>query len=117
MENYIIEFYCKEDGTEPAKDFMESLDAKMVAKILRVVDLLEKNGPMLRMPHSEYLQDGIFEIRAKQGTDITRVLYFFTSGKKIILSNGFVKKTDKTPLKEIERAKLFRADYERRHGR
>ena len=44
-------------------------------------------------------------------TDISRVLYFFVVGRRVILTNGFVKKTMKTPLCEIERAKRYRADF------
>ena len=47
----------------------------------------------IMMPSVEYLDDGIFELRCKQGSNITRVLYFFYIGKKIIATNGFVKKT------------------------
>lgn len=115
MREYIIEFYGKEDGTEPAREFIEGLDAKMIAKILKITELLEKNGPLVRMPYSEYLRDGIFEIRAKQGSDIVRVLYFFVTGSKIILTNGFVKKTQKTPGVEIDRAIKYKSDYERRN--
>lgn len=63
------------------------------------------------MPYSEELQDGIFELRAKVGSDISRVLYFFMVGRKIILTNGFIKKTQKTPKSEIEKAKRYRDDY------
>ena len=63
------------------------------------------------MPYSEELEDGIFELRAKVGSDISRVLYFFVVGRKIILTNGFIKKTQKTPKSEIELAKKYRADY------
>lgn len=69
-------------------------------------------GNELREPYSKSLSDGIFEIRAIQGNNIARVLYFFVVGKKIILTNGFVKKTQKTPDGEIELAKKYRADYE-----
>ena len=82
MEEYIVEFYCKENGEEPARIFIENLEAKMIAKILRVIEMLEKNGPFVRMPYSEYLKNGIFEIRTKQGTNIARVLYFFRLGRK-----------------------------------
>lgn len=58
---------------------------------------------MLREPFSKPLGEGIFEVRAKQETDISRVLYFFVVGKKVILTNGFVKKTQKTPPREIEK--------------
>ncbi len=46
-------------------------------------------------------EDGIFELRAQQGSDITRVLYFFQIGNKAYLTNGFTKKTQKTPPSEI----------------
>ncbi len=45
------------------------------------------------------------------GSDISRVLYFFVVGRKIILTSGFVKKTQKTPPGEIDRAKRYRADH------
>ncbi len=65
----------------------------------------------MRKPYSEELDEGIFELRAKVGSDITRVLYFFDEGKIVILTNGFVKKTQKTPPTEIYLAKEYRADY------
>ena len=83
----------------------------MLAKTLRTIDLLEMNGPLLREPYSKPLENGIFELRTKQGSDITRVLYFFVVNKKIILTNGFVKKTQKTPDSEIMLAKKYRKDY------
>ena len=66
---------------------------------------------MLREPYSKHIEDGIFELRAKIGTDISRVMYFFYSGKKIIITNGFIKKSQKTPRKEIMKAKAYREDY------
>lgn len=82
MQEYEIEFYDKADGSEPAKEFILSLDKKMQAKVLRTVALLREEGPFLREPYSKALDDGIFEIRTKFGSDITRVLYFFVVGKK-----------------------------------
>ena len=116
IEQYEIEFYEKSNGEAPAEDFIQELDEKMQAKIFRILDMLEVNGPQVRMPHSEYLIDGIFEIRAKQGSDITRILYFFAIGKRIILTNGFTKKSQKTPKREIDVAKKYRTDYERRYN-
>ena len=86
----------------------------MLAKTLRIIDLLEMNGPLLREPYSKPLENGIFELRTKQGSDITRVLYFFFVGKKAVLTNGFIKKSQKTPKAEKELAKKYKADYERR---
>ena len=104
-------FYDKQDGTEPAREFMDSLDIKMRAKMVWTINYLESAGECIREPYSKHLDDGIFELRAQVGTDITRVLYYFIIGKKAILTHGFYKKTDKTPPAEIERAKSYRSDY------
>lgn len=106
-----VEYYEKEAGTFPAEEFILSLDTKMQAKMFRELELLETFGNELREPHSKPLGDGIYEIRAKVASDITRVLYFFVVNKKIILTNGFVKKTQKTPDNEIALAKKYRKDY------
>ena len=114
MEQYEIVFYTKEDGTQPAREFMDGLSLKMRARVLKIIAMIREYGGFIRMPYSEYLQDGIFQIRAQQEGNIARVLYFFWDGKKVILTNGFTKKTRKTPSAEIERAKRYKADYERR---
>ena len=106
-----IEFYSSEDGREPVAEFLDSLDSKMSAKLVGLMEILEEKGTELRMPYSEHLEDGIFEIRAKVGSDISRVLYFFVIGHRIILTNGFIKKTQKTPKGEIEKAKQYRKEY------
>lgn len=62
------------------------------------------------------MDDGIFEIRCQVGNNITRVLYFFYYEGKIILTNGFVKKTQKTPPNEIRLAKERRENYKKRMG-
>ena len=111
MQAFKVLFYSKDDGTEPAKDFILGLDKKMRAKILLSVDLLAENGYLLREPYSKPLGDGIFELRAKVASDISRVLYFFFVGRKVILTNGFIKKANKTPVSEIEIAKKYRAEF------
>ena len=114
MKNFEVEYYKKADGTFPAEEFILSQDKKMRAKLFRLLELLEIKGNELREPYSKSLGDGIYEIRAKQGSDISRVLYFFVIEKKVILTNGFVKKTQKTPKSEIETAKKYRLDYKAR---
>ena len=111
-----VEYYEKSDGTYPVEEFILSQDIKMQTKLFRLLELLELKGNELREPYSKSLSDGIFEIRAIQGNNITRVLYFFVVDKKIILTNGFVKKTQKTPENEIVLAKKYRKDYELRKG-
>ncbi len=104
-------FYDKEDGTAPAQEFILSLNNKLKAKMLRTITILANNGTGLREPYSKHLDDGIFELRAKVGSDISRVLFFFFVGHRAILTNGFTKKTQKTPVAEIEKAKHYRAEY------
>ena len=111
MQEFEVLFYDAADGTEPAKKFILGLDTKMRAKVLRTVQILADNGPDLREPYSKPIGDGIFELRAKVGSDISRVLYFFFVGKKVILTNGFIKKTQKTPKAEIELAKRYRTEF------
>ena len=106
-----VNFYYKADGSCPVRDFLDTLDDKMLAKLLGAISLLETNGTQLREPYSKSLGDGIFELRAKQSSNITRILYFFVVGHQIILTNGFVKKTQKTPPEEIALAQKYRADY------
>lgn len=114
MDKFEVEFYTKDNGEKPAKDFILGLDVKMRAKVLGIIHVLEEKGNQLREPYSKHLEDGIFEIRGKVGTDITRVLYFFYYGGRIVLTNGFVKKTQKAPKQEIELAKMYRKDFLRR---
>lgn len=111
MAGYIVEFFEDDKGKRPVEEFLNTLDVKMRAKAVRILEILQMNGPGLREPYSKHLEDGIFEIRARAGSNITRVLYFFYFDGKIILTNGFVKKTQKTPAKELKLAKKRRNQY------
>lgn len=116
MDKFSVEYYIKSDGSCPTQEFMDSLDRKMRAKLLRLQLLLEQNGNTLTEPYSKHLEDGIFELRAQQGNNIARVLYFFMIGQKIIITNGFIKKTQKTPKRDLQMAKKYRADYIKKAG-
>ena len=116
MARFEAEFYETENGEQPAREFLLSLAKKMRAKMMMIIGVLQDNGNELREPYSKHLSEGIFELRAKVGSDISRVLYFFYIDQHIILTNGFVKKTQKTPQQEIEKAKKYRADYLRRRN-
>lgn len=116
MSQFKVIFFEKDDGTCPAEDYILSLPQKMKTRIYKIIALLEEYGNHARMPYSESLQDGIFQLRAQQEGNISRVLYFFTVGKRIVLTNGFTKKTPRTPPEEIELAKKYRADYEKREA-
>lgn len=116
MQDFEIKFYKKEDGSCPTIEYLNELENKLRSKVLRGMQLLENNGNELREPYSKHLGDGIFELRTKQGSDIARVLYFFIIGRKIVITHGFTKITQKTPRREIEMARKYRKDYLKREG-
>ncbi len=114
MNEFRVEFYTTASGHEPAREFLDTLEPKMRAKMFRTIGMLAKNGNDLREPYSVKLDKHIFELRAKIGSNISRVLYFFIVGQRVILTHGFVKKTQKTPPREIERANKYYQEYMQR---
>lgn len=117
MSKFEAEFYEKENGEIPVEEFILSLNVKMRAKVVGIIGILQEYGNQMREPYSKHLEDGIFEIRAIVGNDISRVLYFFYHGGIIVLTNGFIKKSQKTPKTEIKKAKGYRKDYLERHNK
>lgn len=110
-----VDFYTLPSGQKPVQQFLDSLPAKMRTKALYSLAILEEFGGTLREPHSKSLGDGLFELRVKFAGDISRIFYFFVVDNRIILTNGFIKKTAKTPKAELELARKYKLDYERRH--
>ena len=111
MADFKLIAYEKENGEVPVEEFLDSVTPKMRAKIYGLMGILQEKGNMLREPYSKHLEEGIFELRCKFGSDITRVLYFFYYEGKIIMTNGFVKKTQKISKEEIQIAKDRRIDF------
>ena len=109
-----VDFYRLPNGESPVEAFLDSLDIKMRNKALYCLSILEEFGNQLKEPYSKPVGDGIFELRVSFANDITRIFYFFWVGRRIILTNGFIKKTQKTPRNMIELAKSYKKDYENR---
>lgn len=80
--------------------FIQSLEKSTTAKVLRTIDLLESFGSKLGMPHSKKVAERLFELRVR-GNQEVRIFYSFHKNSAVLLS-GFLKKSDKTPRKEIE---------------
>lgn len=89
---YSVEYYKKQNGEVPCREFIESLSLKMKVKAMRSIELLEQYGMELREPYSKYIEEGIFELRIRFSSDIVKAFYFFVKEEKIILTSGFVKK-------------------------
>lgn len=94
-------------------DFFREQKQKVKDKIIWTFDLIEElqRVPETYLKHLENT-DGLFEIRVQQGSDIFRIFCFFDQGQLVVLANGFQKKTQKTPKKEIEKALKIKEDYE-----
>ena len=112
---YEMVFYERANGEVPAQEFLDSLPIKLREKTLRSLALLQELGPQLRGEEAEYIRDGLFELRTQFGSDITRIIYFFFVGRKIVVTSGFIKKSQKTPRREIERALRCKRDWEEAH--
>ena len=59
----------------------------------------------------KFIEEGLYELRIEYQSNIYRIFFCFDEGRIVILFNGFQKKTEKTPKKEIEKAKIFRKEY------
>jgi len=99
-KEYFTEFFIKQ--REKVQD--------KITWTLGLIEQLEK-VPETYLKHIENTE-GLYEIRVKQGSDIFRIFCFFDKGKLIILANGFQKKTQKTPNKEIDKALKIKQEYE-----
>lgn len=116
---YEIEFYETEDGKCPIWDFLEALrlkaptnkDARIQHKQASLyIELLQQNGTHMNAEITKHLDDGIWELRPGNN----RVFYFFYQNDTYVLLHQFRKKSQKTPKREIEKAKTERNDYLRR---
>lgn len=95
------------------EDFFVKQRDKVRDKIIWTLELIEQleRVPETYLKHLENT-DGLYEIRVQQGSDIYRIFCFFDQGKLIVLANGFQKKTQKTPKKQIEKALKIKKEYE-----
>jgi phage-related protein len=111
MSDWSVEFYLDSDGDSPILDWYESLDEKTKAKLIWIFQLLETNGIDVGMPYIKPLGDKLYEVRAEVNRNAFRVIYFLYTGRRFVLLHGFQKKTQKTPEKELERAKKYLEDF------
>ena len=81
------------------------LPAGFVARFLRYAERMEIYGPDLGMPHTRAMGGGLFELRLKAAEGIARVFYCTLVGRRIVMLHQFIKKSEKTPRKELEIAK------------
>ncbi len=107
-----VNFYQTESGKYPAKEFLDSLTGKQTKKITWVLELFEDTSIVPKQYFKKLIgTDGIWEIRIIYSGDIFRLLGFFEPNGNFMITNGFTKKTQKTPLNEIKIAEERKRNY------
>ncbi len=111
-----IVFYQDNRGKEPVIEFLDSLALSDRAKVTRLLRLLAQFGVLLKEPYTKQIKGKLRELRITGKTGNTRILYFGVTGRKFVLLHGFIKKTAKAPIQEIETAQRRMEDFVERHG-
>ncbi len=109
-------FYKTETGESPVQDFLYTLSIKQRRKVAWVLGAI-RDLPFVHRAYFKKLidTDNIWEVRIDFGSDTFRLLGFMDKGNLVILTNGFIKKTDRTPPAEIALAEKRKKDYESRN--
>ena len=110
-----VTFYTTVSGNRPIKEFLDSLPAKAAQKVTWVLSLLED----LDIVPSSYFKklvgtEEIWGCRIQSGSNTYRIFCFFLGNSVVVLTHGLVKKTQKTPKQEIEKAETYRKDFLKR---
>jgi phage-related protein len=113
MPEVQVIFFKRADDKVPMKDWLDDLKAKDRRKCLERIERLRDQGHELNRPFAAYLKDDIYELRVKRGNVNYRMLYFFYEGRAVVISHGLIKKAQKVPPKEIDRATKRKAEFER----
>ena len=98
--NWQVTFYSPALATEVLQ-----LPAGFVARFLRYAERMEVYGPDLGMPHTRAIGEGLFELRLKAAEGIARVFYCTLIGRRIVMLHQFIKKSEKTPTRDLEIAR------------
>jgi putative addiction module killer protein len=90
--------------------FIKTLNEKELLKLNYIISLLETED-RLPIKFIKFIRDGLYEIRMEYRGNTYRVFFIFDEGQIVVLFNGFQKKTQKTPINEIEKALKIKEEY------
>ncbi|MBU2574737.1 MAG: type II toxin-antitoxin system RelE/ParE family toxin [Elusimicrobia bacterium] len=107
---YKVVQFVSARGEDFVEEFVRSFPRKVIGKILARIEYLARYGPEARPPYVRFLRDKIYELRLSHGALEIRILYFYCKNE-IVLTHGFLKKTDAVPPGEIKRAIGLSAEY------
>ena len=110
-----IDFFKTTTGVSPVEEFLDTLSDAQVKKILWVMKLVRDLNPVPSQYFTKLVNtDDIWEVRVQTGGNIFRLLGFIEGDRLIIFTNGFQKKTQKAPRREIELAETRRREHQGR---
>ncbi len=110
-KKYKICYYKDRRGREPVKEYIDDLSEKEQVKIFARLELLKEREGYLDEPYSKYIKGKVRELIINFSRNRHRIFYFIFTGKRIILLYAFLKKTQKTPRREINKAIINYKDY------
>ncbi len=116
-DEWTIYFYVEESMRKPVQDFLKSLDEKTQVRFLASIEQLRVRNLRAREPLVRHVEGKIWELREESDTNIYRILYFFFTGRRIVLLHGFTKKTQKLPRRELEVARKRLVDFLKQKGK
>lgn len=109
-----ITLYDAKNGRNYGAEYLEDLyhqNPVLCGKMLASIQVLKIRKNTTPAKYSKYLKRGIYELRASVATNEARELYFFSLGNEILITNGFTKKSQRTPEQEIKRAERLMDEY------
>ena len=107
---YEVVFHERSSGQCPIDEFLDDLPLKVRAKLMKWIELLESEGPDFPRPYADVIRGKIRELRVQFGSNQYRCLYFF-DGKQIVMTHGFIKKTERVPERDIEYAENLMKEH------
>lgn len=105
--DYKVKFYIKTSGKVPVKEYIDGLSDKERAKVLKYIEFLRERDGVLDEPYAKHIRGKIRELRVDFGKNKHRIFYFTFINKNIILLHAFLKKTPKTPVREIKKVEEY----------
>lgn len=100
-----VEFLVLPNGRCPVEEFLMSLEQASIAKVYRLIELLKEDGT-LPFPHARKMQGykNLWELRIMSKGNAVRIFYVYAGKERVVLISGFMKKSRKTPERELDRA-------------
>ncbi|MGM0123018.1 hypothetical protein IGI37_000384 [Enterococcus sp. AZ194] len=113
MNKICFESFERKNGHDEFAEWISTLPKKDKVKLYVTIQKVEKQGMLIaqRLKWVKKVDTNLYELRSKVGSNIQRAIYFHVDSERYIITHGFTKKTEKTPLKEIDHAKQLRKEW------